>query len=710
MQARGYARCAVGSLFGILTCTTIVIATNLLNGIKLDPSVPVYKPEDFIVVINTEQARLQLALASRPLRVGLRTFIALDNASLAEELKQSGHLHNETYAYFPNRNITGPEKSKPGDTRWQAAPFMAHRHYGPTYKWMLLGDDDTLWFMLGVKRLLYGYDHNLPYAISDHMGDHNARGFFLPSPLAAVCSPCHWTDLLHAHHREDLLPYSSAVLTQQEISEWDPRELDGWGWGDPAVARCPCRPPEGCLHRARVCRGRSRGQELCGRTLAFKTGFRGNRSWCGYSWGHGGAGVVLSVGLLRATAGGPGEVCARTTQVHSCDMNLAMCLMNPALGLSGLQGGATGLQGGAGAGAVHDSGSDNGSGNRGSSSSSGSSSASDNGDSGSVSLLPGGGGNGATSTVGRVEEVEKEEEGWGGSGLGIDRSEAGAGPRVSGGLEGFMFTHPGNAVLRGANWADPRFIVFDNPVYQKVLRDPVGFLEGRVVCGRGDREAAMVAAAALAERPVPGEEGGEAAAQGVRQGASVEGEDPGGKKGGAEEVPVPGGEEDGLGSSRQLLLSGVGAGDGGGRGDAVGNGNTGPSGLQSTWGRGEEGEGGEVAGAGVVLPRWQTVVLAAAAGGRMRANLGGREQLQPQQQQGLGQLAGTLLEADAAKGPLSSSNSSSNSSGNSSSSGVGNPEIEVTPGEVAQKYGRVLLRGREQQRKQLGLDAYGTAK
>lgn len=50
------------------------------------------------------------------------------------------------------RGEPGPFRSKPGDTRWQSVPFMAHRHYGPTYKWMLLGDDDTLWFMHGGVR------------------------------------------------------------------------------------------------------------------------------------------------------------------------------------------------------------------------------------------------------------------------------------------------------------------------------------------------------------------------------------------------------------------------------------------------------------------------------------------------------------------------------------------------------------------------------
>ncbi|KXZ46964.1 hypothetical protein GPECTOR_39g458 [Gonium pectorale] len=162
---------------------------------------------------------------------GLRTFIALDNATLVQELNSAGNAYNETYAYFPNRNVTGPERSKPGDTRWQAAPFMAHRYYGPTYKWMLLGDDDTLWFMPGLKRLLHSYNYGMPYAISDHFGDHNHAGFFVPSPLAAVCSPCHWPQLVRSAHMEHLLSHGSVEVAPDEAASWAVRELDGWGVG-----------------------------------------------------------------------------------------------------------------------------------------------------------------------------------------------------------------------------------------------------------------------------------------------------------------------------------------------------------------------------------------------------------------------------------------------------------------------------------------------
>lgn len=55
--------------------------------------------------------------------------------------------------------------------------------------------------------------------------------------------------------------------------------------------------------------------------------------------------------------------------------------------------------------------------------------------------------------------------GWGGNGY------AGGGRGVGGGL---MFAHPGSAALRGATGADLRFILFDTPVYDRVLHDLVG--------------------------------------------------------------------------------------------------------------------------------------------------------------------------------------------------------------------------------------------
>lgn len=36
-----------------------------------------------------------------------------------------------------------------GDTRAAVTPILAHAHYGNTYKWMLYGDDDTIFYTSG---------------------------------------------------------------------------------------------------------------------------------------------------------------------------------------------------------------------------------------------------------------------------------------------------------------------------------------------------------------------------------------------------------------------------------------------------------------------------------------------------------------------------------------------------------------------------------
>lgn len=45
-------------------------------------------------------------------------------------------------------------------------PFIAHKQIGDNYKWLLYGDDDTVWFMDGVLRFLEDLDPDMPYFIS----------------------------------------------------------------------------------------------------------------------------------------------------------------------------------------------------------------------------------------------------------------------------------------------------------------------------------------------------------------------------------------------------------------------------------------------------------------------------------------------------------------------------------------------------------------
>lgn len=166
----------------------------------------------------------------------------------------------------PHREPVPGHVFKPGDTRWSMAPFLVHRLLkGYGYEWLLLGDDDTVWLLAGVQMLLSSFDWRLPYAISDHFGDNNNRGYFLPSPYAAACLPC------HAQVSGNRLPAGSSPVV-------------------PSVG-CPCTPGLACQLRRLVCAARGD----CGPRKNF-TG--SSTQVCRFSWAHGGAGMVMSRALF----------------------------------------------------------------------------------------------------------------------------------------------------------------------------------------------------------------------------------------------------------------------------------------------------------------------------------------------------------------------------------------------------------------------------
>ena len=86
------------------------------------------------------------------------------NTPAPDVLVQEGKLHNETWSYYPDdlplRSYYG------GDTRAALVPYLAHEAFGDSYKWLLYGDDDTIWFMESVMNLLQDFDPDLPYFIT----------------------------------------------------------------------------------------------------------------------------------------------------------------------------------------------------------------------------------------------------------------------------------------------------------------------------------------------------------------------------------------------------------------------------------------------------------------------------------------------------------------------------------------------------------------
>lgn len=49
-------------------------------------------------------------------------------------------------------------------------PFLANQSLGvDSYKWILFGEDDTVFFVSNAMKLLEHLDHNLPYLLTDNI-------------------------------------------------------------------------------------------------------------------------------------------------------------------------------------------------------------------------------------------------------------------------------------------------------------------------------------------------------------------------------------------------------------------------------------------------------------------------------------------------------------------------------------------------------------
>lgn len=73
----------------------------------------------------------------------------------------------ETWRYYPDAD---PVRSfYPGDQRAALAPFLAFRELGDSFKWLLYGDDDTVFFTDAVLNLASTLDPDLPYVVTDNL-------------------------------------------------------------------------------------------------------------------------------------------------------------------------------------------------------------------------------------------------------------------------------------------------------------------------------------------------------------------------------------------------------------------------------------------------------------------------------------------------------------------------------------------------------------
>ncbi len=154
----------------------IVVALKVDRASQADLSV-----SDLLLAIPSFEGRQQLLRESRDWREGIRTVI-VTNATLEDTLHGTPL---ETYIHYPDEFHVSPQlrhgkkhlfpvhAKRPGDMRTAVAPFLVHSYVanraGQEYKWLLFGDDDTVFFVPNVLRLLSRLDHTVPMALTDNL-------------------------------------------------------------------------------------------------------------------------------------------------------------------------------------------------------------------------------------------------------------------------------------------------------------------------------------------------------------------------------------------------------------------------------------------------------------------------------------------------------------------------------------------------------------
>ncbi|DBA84620.1 TPA: hypothetical protein ACH3X2_006195 [Trebouxia sp. C0005] len=225
---------------------------------------------DLLIVMPSSIDRMPMVTASRGWRQGVQTYVAfeqeIDLATAPAVFKEGVAKHNEVYGVCPDQVVSDAKWHKAGDLRATVAPFLANMTIGPNnFKWMLFGDDDTVFLIDNVLHLLPLLDPTVPYFMTDHLwypqppGAGGPELYVHANRAAPRCLPCNYTD-----PAEDTFESPS----YQYI----------------APRGCPCNT-----------------QTLCeaDRMGNFGQGCHWNSNTPGYWYfGHGGAGMLLSSALF----------------------------------------------------------------------------------------------------------------------------------------------------------------------------------------------------------------------------------------------------------------------------------------------------------------------------------------------------------------------------------------------------------------------------
>ncbi|GAX82098.1 hypothetical protein CEUSTIGMA_g9526.t1 [Chlamydomonas eustigma] len=327
--------------------------------------------EDIVLAIPTSADRLKLVWESRSWRSSLRSVIVTNSTvdKLTSELQAGTSSHEAIYVYpdeVHSRQFLPHNKQlhakRPGDLRSALTPFIAHQHFSNSshqYKWMLYGDDDTLFFIPNTLRLLKQLDHNTPMAITDNLWYRwpNINANKHPHPQAPRCLACLQPDYalsdsssvlhpaagpLHARsqfghkleekersrstrhilssrsddHNNDwtaLRNTSSGTTCTSAISKQVDPECNK---GDSAPTNFTFYPPSLC----------GVGHAGCSSSLACKAFTKAGHR-CGPPVAHGGTGIIFSRALLEAVSLQAFMECVnRTWDANGSDALLSFCL------------------------------------------------------------------------------------------------------------------------------------------------------------------------------------------------------------------------------------------------------------------------------------------------------------------------------------------------------------------------------------------------
>ena len=117
---------------------------------------------------------------------GMQTFVVTNYSEDASQSYPSSQ--SEMWGHYPDAE---PARSfYPGDDRAALAPFLAYNALGDTFKWLLYGDDDTVFFTEAALNLASTMDPEMPYFVTDNLWwSLSFGGAWHPHPLVRPSKP-----------------------------------------------------------------------------------------------------------------------------------------------------------------------------------------------------------------------------------------------------------------------------------------------------------------------------------------------------------------------------------------------------------------------------------------------------------------------------------------------------------------------------------------